>query len=124
MRTFGTLYFTNSLIDIPTGSIAFALLMNRDRWESLPRRVRDVMMKHGGAALARRSGAEYDRMAAEVMAATLAERDYRIIRPNAEQLEANRSLSLEMHRAWAERVRNGEQVLALFHDVIERLERE
>jgi TRAP-type C4-dicarboxylate transport system substrate-binding protein len=121
MRTFGTLFLTDSVIEIPTGSIAFMLLINRDRWNSLPESVRAAMQKHGGEGLARRGGAAYDRMAAEIRASTVENREYEIIAPDAATYEQQRRAAQTLHDEWVERTSRGPEVLARFKAIIENI---
>ena len=114
MRTFGTIFLTDSVIEIPTGSIAFVLLMNRDTWNDLPDAVRAVMQKHGGESLARKGGAAYDRAAAEIRNATVNERAYEIIVPGHAEIERQRQTAQRLHDDWVARTPAGRETLAMF----------
>ena len=67
MNTFGGFAVARAAYRVPLGASPFFLLMNKDLWESLDPEVQEVMMRHGGEALARSGGQAYDRLTREII---------------------------------------------------------
>ena len=118
MRTFGTFNVVESTYEVPLGNIAFLLLMNKAKWESLPPAVQEAMDRHGGSALSVKGGEAYDKATQEIRAAKIAE-GYPIVTPTDEELAAYRTRFQPVHDAWIAETTNGQAVYDAFKAFLE-----
>ncbi len=60
MAIFRQTEVTDYFFDLPVGVLPFAIVMNKARWESLPRDLQIQIMELSGSALSHRAGRAYD----------------------------------------------------------------
>lgn len=119
MNTFGSFEVTGAGYRAPLGCAAFLLLMNGDTWDSLPADVQDVMMKHGGEALARSGGQAYDAATQEIIDRVSAE-GYGVVEPDQATIDAYADrYGQQIYDTWAAQTDNGDAVLEAFFRLIE-----
>lgn len=109
MKTFGTFNVVKQTYEVPLGNISFLLLMNKKKWESLPKAVQEAMDKHAGQALGLKGGKVYDEETAIIREAKIKE-GYPIVTPTEAELDAYRDRFIEVHKKWIEATPNGQAV--------------
>lgn len=119
MNTFGSFEVTGAGYRVPLGCSAFLLLMNKDKWDSLPAEVQEVMMKHGGEGLSRAGGQAYDRITTEIIERQ-EEAGYGVVVPDQATIDAYaEQYGQQVYDAWAAETPNGQEVLDAFFRLIE-----
>lgn len=118
MKTFGGFAVSNGAYRVPLGASPFLLLMNKDLWESLSPDVQDVMMKHGGEALARRGGQAYDEITQGIVEDQRTA-GYVINEADEADIARYQDAYAGIYDRWVEETANGEEVLAAFRRLID-----
>jgi len=119
MNTFGSFEVTGAGYRVPLGCSAFLLLMNKDTWDGLPAEVQDVMMKHGGEALARSGGQAYDAATQEIIDRVAAD-GYGVVVPDQATIDTYADqYGQQIYDTWAAETENGDAVLEAFFRLIE-----
>ena len=118
MQTFGGFSVSDVTYRVPLGASAFFLLMNKELWDSLDADVQEVMMRHGGEALARAGGRAYDDLTREIVERRRGE-GHTVIDASAEQVERYREAYGAIHEAWIANTPNGAAAFEAFQQKIE-----
>ncbi len=124
IRTFRTDRLMRASYEAPLGALPFMLLMNRDTWAKLPPDVQAIFMKHGGAAMARRAGRQYDAIAEAIRDDPYVAERYKIVFASDEQNRANARALQPVHDQWIKRRPNGRAVYDRFRELVEEIRRE
>ena len=118
MNTFGGFAVSNGAYRVPIGASPFLMLMNKDLWESLSPEVQEVMMRHGGEALARRGGQAYDEITVGIVEERRAA-GYVIEEASAEEIAAYQDTYAGIYDRWISETENGAEVLDTFRGLID-----
>jgi TRAP-type C4-dicarboxylate transport system substrate-binding protein len=118
MNTFGGFAVSNGAYRVPIGASPFLMLMNKDLWESLSPEVQEVMMRHGGEALARRGGQAYDEITVGIVEERRAA-GYVIEEASPEEIAAYQETYSGIYDRWISETENGAEVLDTFRGLID-----
>lgn len=118
MQTFGGFSVAKAAYRVPLGASPFFMLMNKQLWDSLPQDVQEVMMKHGGEALAASGGRAYDRLTTEIVEAQRA-KGYQIVDASEEAIEGYQEQYSGIYEAWASSTPKGRETLDTYLRLIE-----
>ncbi|MCC6007665.1 MAG: TRAP transporter substrate-binding protein [Rhodobacteraceae bacterium] len=118
MNTFGGFAVSDVSYRVPLGASAFFMFMNKDLWDSLDADVQEVMMRHGGEALARSGGLAYDQLTLDIIERRKGE-GHTVIDPSEEALDAYREAAAPIYDAWKANTPNGPEVFAAFQRLLE-----
>lgn len=110
IRTFRTDQITRQVLDVPSGAIAFLLLMNKARWQALTPTQQEAVMAAGGESLARRAGQAYDRIGLENERDAAQRFGYQVVRPTAADMDRYAERVRPLHAQWRSRTVNGDAV--------------
>ncbi|TVR09314.1 MAG: hypothetical protein EA385_07600 [Salinarimonadaceae bacterium] len=118
MQTFGGFAVASAGYRVPLGASPFFMLMNKQLWDSLPQDVQEVMMKHGGEALAASGGRAYDTLTTEIVE-TQRDRGYQVIVASDETIKGYQEAHAGIYEAWAANTPNGQETLDTYLRLIE-----
>lgn len=118
MNTFGGFAVSDVSYRVPLGASAFFMFMNKDLWDSLDPDVQEVMMRHGGEALARAGGRAYDDLTVQIIERRKGE-GHTVIDPSEEALAAYREAAAPIYEAWQANTPNGAAVFEKFQQLLE-----
>ena len=124
MRTFRTEELTRAAYEAPVGLIPFMLLVNKRKWEGLGPETRDVMMRHGGEALARRAGRAYDRMADGIRSEIESAGRHTLLVPSAAENSNSFERVRRVHDDWIADTPKGREAYDLFFATLQELRAE
>lgn len=114
MRTFRTDELTTAAYEAPVGLIPFMLLVNKRKWDRLGPETRDVMMRHGGEALARRAGRAYDDMADGIRSDIESAGKHALFVPGAAENSESFERVRRVHDDWITETPKGRDAYDLF----------
>lgn len=117
MNTFGGFAVARAAYRVPLGASPFFMFMNKDLWESLDPDVQEVMMRHGGEALARTGGQAYDRLTQEIIAKQTAN-GYQIAEASDEDVARYKESFAAINDNWKGANPNGEAVFEALNRLI------
>ena len=110
MRSFKSFPLVNQAYRVPAGTIPFLLLMNEGKWSSLSPEVQDVIMKHGGMAMAKAGATAYATVSDTIIDSVRAEGALKMSAPSNTQNTDYADRAIEIHRWWIKRTPNGQAV--------------
>lgn len=118
MNTFGGFAVSKGAYRVPLGASPFLMLMNKDLWDSLPAEVQEVMMKHGGEALARTGGKAYDDITRDIVAKQTAD-GYVAAEASAEDIARYQETYAGIYDRWIGETPNGQEVFDTYQRLIQ-----
>ena len=118
MQTFGGFAVSDVTYRVPLGASPFFLLMNKELWDSLDADVQEVMMRHGGEALARSGGRAYDDLTREIIERRLGE-GHTVIDATPEKIAQYQETHGALYENWAAGTPDGPEVFNTFLQLIE-----
>ncbi len=121
MRTFRTEELTSAAYEAPVGLIPFLLIMNRQTWDKLSPEAQQVMMRHGGEALARDAGRAYDRTAADIRLKIKEAAKHTLFVPSAEENARNFERVRDVYEEWITNTPKGQEVYDLYVATLKEL---
>lgn len=114
IRTFGMLDVANNHMLMPLGSVALMVVMNRDRYESLPEAARAAIDNADGEVFAQRFGEMFDTQNASVFEQAKADSDRVIVMPSEDELELWRATTQSVVEGWVAGREGGQDLLDAF----------
>jgi TRAP-type C4-dicarboxylate transport system substrate-binding protein len=118
MQTFGGFAVSDVTYRVPLGASPFFMFMNKELWDSLDADVQEVMMRHGGEALARSGGRAYDDLTREIVERRIGE-GHTVIDPTAEKIAQYQDSYSAIYENWVASTPNGQEVFDTFMRLID-----
>ena len=110
MQTFKSFPLVSQAIEVPSGVSTHLLLMNKDKWSSLPENIQHAIMSHAGMAMAKAGADAYSARTRTILEARIAEGQPVIVVPEAAETEAYEERAKGVHDWWIARTENGRAV--------------
>lgn len=110
MNTFKSLQLVDQSYGVPAGAIPFLLLMNKGKWDGLPKNVQDAMMKHGGLNMAQQGGAAYTGAGDAIRVRVKGEGRINMTDVDAATMKTYSDGAKVVHDWWIEKTPNGRKV--------------
>ncbi len=121
LMEFGFGRLTNRHYLLPLGGALISLVMNREKFASLPPRAREIIRKYSGDWLSERGAACFDEQNREMAAKLKADRRRSVVEPSPADLVAARRVFASVVEEWAARSPHNRELLALVKAEIAKL---
>lgn len=123
INTFQTYRETDYVITAPLGAVTFSIMMNRDKWDTIPDDLQRIMNENSGPVIAMLGGQAYDIKQREISARLKAEGHLTFIEADPEKVQEMQGYVKPISDAWAERTLRGAQTLDAIDDILKDLRR-
>ena len=123
INTFQTYRETSHVITAPLGTVSFGIMMNEDKWESIPADLQAIINENSGAIIAMLGGQAYDRRQAEISKRLRDENHLIFVDANPEEIEEMKSYVKPIADTWAERTPRGAETYRAIQDILADLRR-
>ena len=118
LQTFRVLDVAKHHIVLPLGGLSLMVIMNKQKYESLPPQAKAAIDKNSGLAFAKVFGTEFDKNNAAVLAATQKKKDHTIVFVKGEQQKPWRAAVEPAYAQWEKSMPNGAGLLKKFRDEV------
>lgn len=123
INTFQTYRETDYVITAPLGTVTFGLMMNKDKWEALPKDLQRVIDENSGPIIAMLGGTAYDSKQTEISARLKAEGHLTFIEADPDKVMEMQSYVKPISDAWAKRTPRGAETLRAIEEILADLRR-
>lgn len=118
LQTFRVLEIAKNHVVLPIGSLSLMVIMNKEKYASLPPEAKAAIDKHSGEAFAKAFGLMFDKNNDAVYEATKQKKDHTVLVLNAEQQKPWRAAIEPVYAEWAKSMPDGEKLLKAFRDEV------
>lgn len=118
LQTFRVLDVAKHHIVLPLGGLSLMVIMNKQKYASLPPAAKAAIDKNSGEAFAKVFGAEFDKNNAAVLAATQKRKDHTIVFVKGDQRKAWHAAVKPVYAQWEKSMPNGKKLLKVFRDEV------
>lgn len=121
LQTFQIYRVVTHVHTAPFGVVSFALMMNRETWESLPKDLQDIMIRNSGMRLAQIGGNAYDQRIREFEGRHRAEGKIKFVEASPGDMEQLRASVKPLIDAWIARTPRGRETYEAALDTLNQL---
>lgn len=123
INTFQTYRETSHVITAPLGTVAFGIMMNKEKWDQVPADLQKIIDENSGPVIALYGGRAYDRRQAEISARLREEKHLIFVDADPAELDEMQTYVQPIAETWMARTPGGQETYQAIQEILADLRR-
>jgi len=121
LNTFQTYRETDHVITAPLGTVSFALMMNKETWNSIPDDLKEIINNTSGEKIALIGGEAYDRRQKEISDKLRLQKHLTFEDAGSKKIEEMKEYIAPIEQAWVARTHDGYETLSMVKEILKEI---